>query len=206
MDALQTAWADAWRGVGVSDAPPETLAELVAAYDVPGRFYHNTRHVADCLAKLADCQNAAERPSEIALALFFHDAIYDTHASDNEAQSAALVVRALRDQNAAGDTMMRVHDLVLATRHTNIPLTGDAALIADIDLSILGADVEAFWNYERAIRREYEWVPANVFAEKRAEVLAPFLHRDRIFRTDVFAPLEAAARRNLEASIAALAG
>lgn len=59
--------------------------------------------------------------------------------------------------------------------------------------------------HEEQIRREYAWVPAGVFAFKRAEILERFLARERIFAADWFhAKYEQRARRNLEASISAL--
>jgi predicted metal-dependent HD superfamily phosphohydrolase len=78
----------------------------------------------------------------------------------------------------------------------------DAAVTVDIDLSILGQTEERFREYEAQIRREYGWVPKMIFAPKRAEILAGFLRRDRIYRTDWFHDkYEERARRNLEWSI-----
>jgi predicted metal-dependent HD superfamily phosphohydrolase len=72
----------------------------------------------------------------------------------------------------------------------------------DIDLSIFGQVAERFWNYEQQIRREYEWVPVNIFTTKRAEILEKFLARPRIFGTDFFfSKYEAQARENLMESV-----
>jgi predicted metal-dependent HD superfamily phosphohydrolase len=77
----------------------------------------------------------------------------------------------------------------------------------DIDLSILGQPPERFWEYESQIRREYEWVPENVFTEKRAEILQQFLSRKTIYGTSYFfEKYERQARINLAASIQKLRG
>jgi len=77
--------------------------------------------------------------------------------------------------------------------------------MVDIDLSIFGQVAERFWNYERQIRREYEWVPEDIFATKRAEILEKFLSRPRIFSTEIFfSKYEAQARSNLKESVARL--
>jgi len=52
--------------------------------------------------------------------------------------------------------------------------------LMDVDLSILGQAAEKFLKYEAQIRMEYEWVPENIFATKRAEILERFLARKRI--------------------------
>lgn len=74
--------------------------------------------------------------------------------------------------------------------------------MVDIDLNIFGQSAEQFWNYEEQIRREYEWVPENIFASKRVEILEKFLSRPKIFGTEFFfSKYEAQARANLKESV-----
>ncbi len=74
--------------------------------------------------------------------------------------------------------------------------------MVDIDLSIFGQLPERFWQYENQIRKEYEWVPENIFTTKRAEILERFLARPKIFATELFfAKYEKPARVNLAESI-----
>jgi len=85
--------------------------------------------------------------------------------------------------------------------------TADAAVLVDVDLSILGQGEKRFAEYEEQIRQEYDWVPAAIFASKRAEILESFLARKFIFHTDFFRDkYETSARRNLRASINRLKG
>jgi predicted metal-dependent HD superfamily phosphohydrolase len=86
-------------------------------------------------------------------------------------------------------------------------LHADAPLLVDVDLSILGPPPERFWEYERQIRKEYDWVAVDVFATKRAEILQKFLERPRIYSTEMFfQKLEVQARIDLGASIRQLRG
>jgi predicted metal-dependent HD superfamily phosphohydrolase len=95
--------------------------------------------------------------------------------------------------------------MILATKHSGAPATGDAAIVSDVDLSILGKPADEFEAYERAIRREYEHVPAETYRAGRAAVLRQFLSRPRIYNTDHFAArYEMAARQNLAGSLGAL--
>jgi predicted metal-dependent HD superfamily phosphohydrolase len=83
----------------------------------------------------------------------------------------------------------------------------DAALFLDMDLSILGAPKAAFDSYEAAVRREYAWVDDKAWRSGRAAVLKKFLARPHIFHTEAFRKrFEAEARKNIQRSIAALAG
>lgn len=53
------------------------------------------------------------------------------------------------------EVQTRVHTLIMATEHTAASLAGDAALLVDIDLAILGAAPTRFAEYERQIRQQY---------------------------------------------------
>ena len=85
--ALRASWSDAWRALGAS-ADDALLAELLARYAEGQRAYHTLQHLGECLVHLARERDGAERPAEVALALRYHDAIYDVHRHDNEARSA----------------------------------------------------------------------------------------------------------------------
>jgi predicted metal-dependent HD superfamily phosphohydrolase len=175
---------------------------LAKAYSEPQRHYHNHQHIAECLAEFDEARHLAQQPAAVELALWFHDAVYDPKAGDNEEQSAALAKRCLGEcgiTSPLGETVAR---LVMVTKHHDMGTDADAAVMVDVDLSILGRDEKRFFEYEEQIRREYAWVPAAVFGPKRAEILQGFLARKRIFITDWFRDkYEQHARRNLEASI-----
>jgi predicted metal-dependent HD superfamily phosphohydrolase len=201
-DALRASWFEAWRALDVN-APDEALfAALLARYSEPHRAYHTLQHLGECLALLAREQVNAERPAEVSLALWFHDAIYDVHRHDNEQRSADWAREALGDAGVAPEIAERVHSLVMATRHDVKPGGADARLLVDIDLSILGAPVERFAEYERQIRIEYAHVPAEVFEPRRRAILGGFLARDPIYLTEPLrAQFEAAAKLNLGKAI-----
>ena len=140
----------------------------------------------------------AERPDEVELALWFHDAIYDIKGHHNEQRSADWARDALRDAGVDTGSAQRVHDLVMATRHTAVPSAQDERLLVDIDLSILGAERARFDECEQQIRREYAYVPGFLFRRKRREILKGFLDRPAIYSTPHFHDrLEARARDNL---------
>ncbi len=172
-------------------------------YAEPHRKYHTLQHLRECLALCVRDSALAERPAEVAVALWFHDAIYDHGRSDNEAASAAWAHSALGEAGASPAAADRVHALVMATRHSAVvPGTPDAQLLVDIDLAILGAEPARFAEYEQQIRDEYQHVPQAVFALKRREVLQSFLDREHLYASPTYrARYEAKARANLLAAI-----
>jgi predicted metal-dependent HD superfamily phosphohydrolase len=71
-------------------------------------------------------------------------------------------------------------------------------------LSILGASEAAYWDYARQVRREYRLVPDLLYRPGRRKVLAKLLAASVLFHTPALrAALDAPARRNLQAELAA---
>jgi predicted metal-dependent HD superfamily phosphohydrolase len=202
LAALKPLFTSAWQDAGARTDGTALIEALLAAYAEPERLYHSTQHLTECLQGFEAVRHLARQPAEVALALWFHDAVYDVQRHDNEAQSAAWALQALTTAGVQADVAERVHELVMATRHTSVPAAGDAQLLVDIDLSILGADAQRFAQYEQQIREEYAFVPEDVFRIKRKEVLQSFAARPRIYGTDHFyAALEARARANLARAV-----
>jgi predicted metal-dependent HD superfamily phosphohydrolase len=198
-------WREAWSLLGVGTPEAGVLNALLASYGDPARSYHTLQHLEECFMRWSEAQSLATRAGEVLVALWFHDAVYDTHATDNEQKSAEWAVEVIGTAGGSVPQSERVRDLILATRHAASPSPGDAALIVDIDLSILGAPAARFDEYEEQVRREYAWVPEPVFKATRARILAEFLARPSIFTTAHFATrYETAARENLSRSLARL--
>lgn len=199
-------WRRPWLALGAvpSDA---TFRALVERYGEPHRRYHTLRHLDECLAQLDELREVADAPDAVAIALWFHDAVYDPKRSDNEAQSADWARSEALAAGLAPPLAERIHALVLATRHDAVPDSCDARVLVDIDLSILAAEPERFDEYERQVRAEYAWVPRFLFRRKRRQILAQLLARPALFGTERFArAYEARARANLARSLRALGG
>ena len=183
----------------------DVYSELVAAYAEKHRHYHTNEHIEDCLQQFDTSANLAQQPAEVELALWFHDAVYNPMSQDNERRSADWSRQFLAAAGADPNRCDRVYDHIMATRHEPGELEGDAALVVDVDLSILGRDQATYDAFENNVRREYRWVPSALFRKKRAEILQSFLDRDAIYTTAAFHErYEDAARRNIEAAIGAL--
>jgi predicted metal-dependent HD superfamily phosphohydrolase len=194
-----------WTRIGSAADAPAVFDQLASSYADPARAYHTASHINDCLSELDRHRDLASKTDEVEAAIWFHDAVYVPGAVDNEARSAEWATRALRAAGGSPGLVQRVRDLVLATRHAEIPAEPDARLLCDIDLSILGRSAPAFEAYERQIRREYAWVPEADYRRGRAQVLAGFLNRPSIYQTAAFVDrYESQARKNLARALAQL--
>lgn len=175
---------------------------LSAAYGEPIRAYHNLDHVADCLRMFDDHSQHATDPVAVEFAIWFHDIVYDARETDNEERSAVIAERFLEGTSYG----QGVGDLIRATKHDAPPGTPDAALLCDIDLSILGRTPGEYDAYARAIRQEYAWVPLEDYLKGRTRVLESFLSRPSIFvLEEMESRYGALARENLEREIGDLA-
>jgi len=201
----QERWLTLCQTAGANKAAARWYERLARAYDEPQRHYHNQQHIAECLWEFDQARSLARQPITVELALWFHDAVYDPKAGDNEEQSAALAKSCLREGGVSEALVETVSKLIMVTKHHEVNAYADAGLMVDIDLSILGREAKRFFQYEAQIRAEYAWVPEAVFAAKRAEILQGFLGRHRIYVTEWFhKKYERQARENLDASISNL--
>lgn len=199
---LERSWERAWFTL-TGTADPALRDTLLAHYESPERKYHTRQHLEECLQGFEAHGHLAEHPADVEAALWFHDAIYDVRGADNEERSADWAFEALSAAGAAPDAAARVRTLVLATRHSALPVGIDQQLLVDIDLAILGAERERFDEYERQIRDEYAHVPGILFRFKRRQILQTFLDRPSLYSLPPLKhELEARARENLRRAIA----
>lgn len=197
MSDLEESWLLAWSDLGLQ-SPSGLRDQLVAAYQEPQRHYHSLQHLIECLAHFDQVRGQAKYLGEVAIALWFHDAIYDVKGKSNEQRSADWAVSALSAAGASQATQNRVRQLIMATKHDAEVSEPDQQLLVDIDLAILGAAPERFAEYDRQVRSEYSWVPGLVYNIKRKAVLKSFLARKSIYSTKYFRDFhEAQARSNL---------
>ncbi len=176
---------------------------LVAAYSQPDRHYHNLHHI-DRLLTTIDRPESLQNPTAVILAVWFHDFVYDSQSSDNEAQSAKSAGELLTNIGISTELIDRVQQLILATQgHQVDPDDRDRCIFLDADLAILGADPVEYQAYTRSIRREYSWASDAAYKVGRIQVLESFLQRDRLYYTDLLSnELESIARFNLQQEIA----
>lgn len=203
--SLYDRWHLTWADLDLPPPPATVLEDLLARYSEAFRAYHTTQHLDECFQHFSVASHLSHRPGEVQVALWFHDAIYDTRSPQNEERSAAWAAQVLGAAGASEEVQSRVTELVLSTRHNAEPISEDARLTVDIDLSILGTPGARFDQYEAQVRQEYSWVPDAIFRQARAKIIREFLARPYVYATSFFRErLEERARLNLQRSLGQL--
>lgn len=189
-------------GWPLPDAEP-LCAELLAAYDEPGRSYHDRRHLSGVLRRLDELAGHGTRfdPLTTRLAAWFHDAVYDGER-DAEERSASWAEDALPAYVGA-EVVGEVARLVRLTEsHSPDPADHNGAALSDADLGVLALPGPAYAAYAAGVREEYRHLPDDVFEAGRADVLSGLLERSALFRTEAGRQLwEAPARANMAAEL-----
>lgn len=84
---VEQRWAKCRSYLGVACAAAERLEALVAAYGAPDRHCHTLAHVMDCLEKFDRPEAWTQNKPCVQAAIWFHDAVSDSHAIDDEQRS-----------------------------------------------------------------------------------------------------------------------
>lgn len=200
--ALRERFAGLWTRLGGGGDGGSAFDALMRGWSEPHRRYHGPEHLRDCLTRLDEAPAGGTERDVAEAALWYHDLVYRAGASDNEACSAELARAALVEGGVAPATAAEVARLVRATDHRAPAEDPAAALVCDVDLSILGRPAEEFDEYERRIRDEYRQVPDPLYRAGRTRVLTTLLAREPLFRSAWFRNrYEAPARSNLRRSL-----
>ncbi|WP_242028942.1 hypothetical protein [Coleofasciculus sp. FACHB-712] len=177
----------------------KVLLDLFKAYSSDGRHYHTLEHIEQVLATLNDLRSLSQNYAAIEFAAWFHDAVYNPKANDNEEKSAEYAAMILKGLDIPSSTIEVVYSLIRKTKY-NQNIDGiDSKIFLDADLSILGASATKYRIYAQAIRKEYLWVSSTKYRTGRKQVLQSFLNRERIYFTEkMFVALEQQARQNIK--------
>jgi predicted metal-dependent HD superfamily phosphohydrolase len=208
MQPLIDHWRTCFGLIRLRVPADEEFDRLIGRYSEPHRAYHTIQHIEECFREFEAVRGSANSPSAVGLALFFHDAIYDTHAhdNDNEEKSAGLARQVLAAVGAEEPLQSDVRDLILATRHAAMPETNDQKVLVDIDLSILGADSERFRRIRAASPPRIFLGGRDALSSGARQYPARVSGASRDLQHSAFqGSTRRSARENLKRSIAALA-
>lgn len=188
------------RQIGWSQDHP-LIQTYVSRMEDPVREYHGWGHLTHLLDEFLDFDsNNEQQLLLIRAAILFHDIVYVPGASDNEEKSALFAA-----EFYPKGSQKQIQSLIMATCHT-FPFEkygDDRDIICDLDLSILGAPKDKFFEYRLKVAQEYKGVYSpEEFDRGTREFFRKLFDqttRDYIFRTEHFRDLyENTARENIK--------
>ena len=91
-----------WEAIGARGDGRPWYDRLTTAYAEAHRHYHNQRHIAECLREFDAARHLVGQAEVVELGIWFHDAVYEPRAGDNEERSAALAKECLDETGVSG--------------------------------------------------------------------------------------------------------
>ncbi|WP_146361617.1 DUF4031 domain-containing protein [Arthrobacter yangruifuii] len=182
---------------------PELGERLLQRWNEPHRRYHDRRHLLQVLEAL-DLLTGSDVPRPVALAAWFHDAVYTGRPGTDEEASARLAAQLLPAAGVAASVTEECVRLIgLTVHHSPAASDRNGALMTDADLAVLARPPAGYAAYVRAVRGEYAHLSAEDFAAGRRCVVGRLAAADPLYRTPAGRQLwEARARRNLAGELA----
>jgi predicted metal-dependent HD superfamily phosphohydrolase len=182
----------------IPDASPNVYQQLLDSYNEPQRVYHSIAHIECCLSIFDQVSHLLKIPDAVELAIWFHDAIYQLGASDNEQLSADLFMK-VTDGLFQDDFREAVYQHIMATCHSSTQITDhDTQLMVDIDLSSFGLPWPEFFRDSKKVRQEMGHISDAEYYQKQIAFQQRLLGRPSFFYSDYFIEhYEAQARSNL---------
>ena len=184
--------------------------DIATRYSEPQRAYHTLDHLKQLFGQFEQIKPCLHEPHLIALALYYHDVIYDPRRSDNELKSAEYAIEALRC-SLSEDQCQSIYALIMMTATHQIDTLAhedkisDTAYLLDMDLSILGAPWSEYQVYAQAVRQEYVHVAKENYRVGRIAVLEKLLAHSSLYLTAYYHKrLEEQARKNIKREISLL--
>ncbi len=197
-DSFQALWRRCLLEGVVDNSSIDIYHRLIKAYNEPQRVYHTLKHIDGCFAMFEKVKHLVENPDALALAIWFHDAIYELNADNNEQRSADWF---MVEANGLFDEELHklVYAHIMATLHCGKRIQNhDSQLMVDIDLSSFGMPWPDFLRESENVRNERSDISDEEFYAKQCGFQKELLERPRFFQSNYFFEYyEKQARQNL---------
>lgn len=178
--------------------PSETWwNKILLNYSSHNRYYHTLEHLDELLSYSQKLNLNLFEYQVVILSIFFHDYVYDPQSAMNEEDSATEFLAFAEEVSLHPDISAAVQKFIIATKnHSNENNDPLLTLFLDLDLSILAASPDRFMRYEKEIRKEFLFVPDELYTQERAKIMKKF--QPMPFKSEWGKQLESQAQENLK--------
>jgi len=156
---------------------------IVRCWTEPHRCYHNIEHLCYLFQNIFKeyYMNPksfnqtilnGEHYSALYIAAMYHDIVYDTHSATNEEDSIKIMEEDLKNANPDFNIEL-VKQIIMDTKLTPGDTKNSMAsdFFYNLDYGYAFNSELTTEEYERRIRKEYDWVPVEIYKEKRLAFL-----------------------------------
>lgn len=189
-------------------------AKIEESYSEPGRAYHRLKHLEmmfrafdefvclkyDNQLDQLEHERLIKEKDATELSIFVHDMVMNKLSQTNEEDSFEFAKEIILRLHLPWSLKMPAEIMITATKH-DYYRSGEKMtwVLLDLDLLSLGQLWEEYLVVESEVRKEYEWVPVEIYEERRVtQFIIPFLRRPSIYMTSYFkGKYEEQARSNL---------
>ncbi|CAL1532438.1 unnamed protein product [Lymnaea stagnalis] len=169
-------------------------------YTQEWRHYHSLSHIENLLQLFDQWRQRIVEPENVALAIFFHDIVYNPTARDNEDRSVIIFNKFADEANLGITAKLAVTDMIIATKYHVLCNRDDSDLcfFLDFDLAIMGQKEEVYREYSAKIRREYDHYDDSTYRTGRTAILQTLLNSPSLYSSEEMRQeFEAQARINM---------
>lgn len=149
---------------------PAVLSDVAARWCERQRFWHTAAHLRALLEEIGATVEGEEQ-ALLQLVAVYHDAVYDSRGTENEEQSALLLLNHAADPRSS--FIARAVEIVVASKWAEPPETPLAQHFFAMDTHQLSdaCPLHERLAYERAIFREFQFADFATYREKRSAFL-----------------------------------
>lgn len=149
----------------------DKIDQIMKMWSEPHRHYHNIDHLFDTLksieSKFKDGEIDENEQLILSIAALFHDVIYDPESNINEEESIQYYKNNVNKLNLD----QRVINIITSTKFRKEPDERLCRIFWNIDNSILKSDINGLLDYEKKIRKEFQFVEYSSYKEERINFL-----------------------------------
>lgn len=148
----------------------DEILDLISRYDEPHRFYHTRKHISSIIDYINGCVDdlTEDELDILSICVYFHDAIYNPKKDNNEKKSVDLMNEYTKIPK---DIRKKCTSIIMDTASSNQPSEKLSKLFWLADRSIFFKNLTELIEYENNIFKEYQYVPYDIYKEKRIEFL-----------------------------------
>lgn len=183
-------WRSSLKALGADPGAGENFYQgLMRRYGSNKRHYHSLSHIEALFRHFEQYREELRQPELVALAIWYHDAVYSTLRKGSEARSASLAKKQLGELGIKQEAIEVIATMIRQTADHHGPLLSedpDLAWFLDFDLSILGTEPKDYNRYAENIRKEYKLIPEPLYTAGRARVLHKMLEAEYLYYTPAF--------------------